>query len=359
MAWGAIAGAVLGGLAGSQKDESRQGIDLTPASALEHQATSGMTRDYSQLSSMADQGPGQVDVGNALTANRSLADMLKQYAQGGFLPSESDWGTANKFAQQAFQGQQVGLQQQFQGQQQRASQLAAQLGRPVNDPIIQARLSQELMQGQERLGAAQGSYASQYAQQLPQQRLGYTAQLADVQNSLASQAMSNRQALLSLGSQVQGAERSFRLNTGTRWGESGGGLKGAITGGLAGAAGFMGIGNMMDGKAFDGGALNSGQNNASSAGSFMGGLLGSNTSFGNMQPNTGNYSAASSSMLPLQTVMPAFSQQAAPLSYMRGVGSPQFTPQFSPPAQMPQWNYPTGNPTTPAGYQGYQYNGGY
>jgi len=158
----------------------------------------------------------------------------------------------------------VAMQQAFQQQNLRANQLAAQLGRPANDPIIQARLAQEQMQGAERLGAAQSAYASEYAQQLPQQRLGYTAQLTDVRNSLASQAMANRQALLGLGQSLQAGERNWRLNTGTQWSqgqsESGGGLKGALgtIAGLASTAasvysGFGGFGALGGAAAAPGG----------------------------------------------------------------------------------------------------------
>ena len=238
-----LAGA--GAIAGSMPDKSKGGIDAGSATALENQASQVIGTNLSQLQNFVGAGAGQNEVAGGLAASNNLASMLEQYAKGGFLPGEQDFATANKFASQAFQPQQIALQQNFQSQQQRAAQLAAQLGRPVNDPIIQAKLSQEYMQGQERLGAAQGAYASEFALQLPQQRLGYTSQLADVKNSLASQAMANRQALLALGSQVQGQERQFRLQTGTQWQESGGGLKGAITGGIAGLGAGLGAQGMM------------------------------------------------------------------------------------------------------------------
>lgn len=245
-------GAILAGVgaaAGSQQDttSTKSGINLAPISANEDMANRSIGQTFGQLSGLVGAGPGGEAVSGAASANASLSEMLKKYAAGGFLPGEQDMATANQFASQAFNPQAIALKQQFVGQQQRAAQLAAQLGRPVNDPIIQAKLSQEYMQGQERLGAQQGAYASQMALQLPAQRLGYTSQLANVQNSLASQAMANRQALLSLGSQVQGAERDWRLQTGTRFGEqsSGGGLKGAITGAIGGLGAGLGAQGML------------------------------------------------------------------------------------------------------------------
>lgn len=243
--WGAIAGAALGALAGGQADETSVTRNVAAASPLEREATRISQAQLQGLEGLVNVGPGTSAVADATTSSTKLADMLKQYAAGGFLPGEQDFATANKFAQSAFNPQAVALQQQFGQQQQRAAQLASQLGRPVNDPIIQAKLSQEYMQGQERLQAQQGAYASQFALGLPQQRLGYTAQAADVQSALASQAMANRQALLSLGSQVRGQEQQFRAATAGTTQSSGGGLKGAITGALGGAAGFMGLSNMF------------------------------------------------------------------------------------------------------------------
>lgn len=235
-----------------QSSSQRSGIILAPETALEQQARADIAKQYGSLQEMTAGGPGQTDVAKGYQQTQDLANLLQQYAQGGFLPGQQDFATANQFAQQAFAPQQTAINQQFQEEQIRANQLAAQLGRPANDPIIQARLSQERQRAQERLGASQSAFASEFAMNLPQQRLGYTQQLTDVRSALASQAMSNRQALLGLGSQLQGADRQFRIQTGTQWGtgeqESGGGLKGALTtiAGLAGAAGSLmgGFGSM-------------------------------------------------------------------------------------------------------------------
>jgi hypothetical protein len=175
--------------------------------------------------------------------------MLQQFSQGGYMPSQQDNAQAQAFAQSQFAPQQVAQDQQFTQEKQRANQLAAQLGRPVNDPIIQARLSQERMQSQERLGAQQGAFASQFAMQQPQQRLGYTGQLAELQSGLASQAMQNRQALIGLGSQLQGQDQQFRLGAANRSSTTtgGGGMAGAISGGLAGFGSGMSLAGMFGG----------------------------------------------------------------------------------------------------------------
>lgn len=258
---GAVGGGGLGGLMAPDvtKQSSRSGIQVAPESEEEKKYREAVQAQFGDLSNFVGKGPGEADVAAGTQSTRDLASMLEQYGKGGFMPSTEDWNQAQMFAGKAFQPQQVAMQQAFQEQNIRANQLAAQLGRPANDPIIQAKLAQEQMQGAERLGAAQSAYASEYAQSLPQQRLGFTAQLADVRNSLASQAMANRQALLGLGSQLQGTERNWRLQTGTNWqqgqSESGGGIK-SLLGTIAGlgstvASIYSGFGGM---KAFGGGA---------------------------------------------------------------------------------------------------------
>lgn len=241
----------LGAIAGGQGSQSSQTTtrNLAPESELERQIAGMQPGQLGALSGMVNAGPGQADVTTGLNSQRGLAAMLQQYAQGGYMPTEADTAQARQYASTQMQPQQVALQQAFEEQNQRAAQLASQLGRPVNDPIIQARLAQEQMRQGAQLSAQEGAMASQFAMQMPQQRLGYTAQLADVNANLASQAMANRQALLSMGSQLQNAERNWRLgsSTSTTTQTGGGGLAGAISGGLAGFGSGMGIANMFGG----------------------------------------------------------------------------------------------------------------
>lgn len=241
-------GAALGALAGAQGQQTSVGFNPgaeTSTGAIGRKSIEDM---FPQLQALIGKGAGEQDVTAGLSAQRGLADLLSQYAQGGFLPGEQDWKTANQFAQSALAPQQVAINQAFTDQQQRTAQLAAQMGRPVNDPILQAKLAQEQQRAQERLGASQSAFASEFAQSLPLQRLAYTGQLADVRSGLASQAMSNRQALIGLGSQLQQAGQQFQLATGTKTQSQGGGLGGAISGGLAGFGAFANLANMF-GKA--------------------------------------------------------------------------------------------------------------
>lgn len=236
------AGGILGGIIGGQGNQSSQstvsGVQLAPESALENRITNTSVNDFNAFRNMVRAGAGTQDVSAAATSQRSLADMLQQFSQGGFMPTQQDFQTANNFAAQAFQPRQVALDQSLEDTRIQAERLAARLGRPVNDPIIQAKLGQERVRQQQSLSAEQSAFGAQFAQNLPMQRLGFAGQLADVRNNLAAQAMSNRQALLSLGNSLQSSERNWRLGTATRFSnqntQSGGGLGGMLSGAIAG-----------------------------------------------------------------------------------------------------------------------------
>lgn len=335
----------LGAIAGGQQSRSSQTTErnLGPASALENQIAGMQPGQLSALEGMVNAGPGQGDVASGVQSQRDLAAMLQQYAAGGYLPSASDTAQARQYASTQFQPQQVALQQSFQDQNQRAAQLASQLGRPVNDPIIQARLAQEQMRQGAQLTAQESAMASQFAMQMPQQRLGYTAQLADVNANLASQAMSNRQALLSLGSQLQNAERNWRLSSApvTTSQASGGGLQGIISGGLAGAGAGMGLANMFAGAS--GGQQQAGGLSAQAqAYNALPNYTGPSTasfaapSVSRFTPQASAPAATGSTytnMYPLaqQYNMPAFSQQpATPWNYQFNPTNLSGIPAYSP-----------------------------
>jgi hypothetical protein len=247
----------LGALAGAQKDKAKtsSGIDVGQASALERQGSSAVGGAFGQLQAFANAGPGQQDVSNSVNASRDLATLLQQMQASGGMPGQEDVNTANTTAANLFQARQLQLQQAFGDQTTQANRQAALMGRSTNDPILRAKLAQEQTRQQALLGAEQGAAAQQLALQLPGQRLQYASSRAEVLGGLAQQAMANRQAILALGSGIQEQERTWRLNTGTRWGtqESGGGLKGAVSGGLAAlGAGMSAAGSLMGMGGFGG-----------------------------------------------------------------------------------------------------------
>lgn len=249
---------IVGAIAGGQQDKSEQksssGINLSDPTALENQGKNSLTSAFSDITNMVNAGPGQNDTSAAYNAQQGLAGMLDQFSKGGYQPTDVDISGANGLAAKLFQGQQTALNQSFQNQSQDAARQAALMGRDINDPVLRAKLAYQQTQQQQQLSANQGAWATQYAMQQPMQRLSFMQDKTNLLSGLATQAMANRQALASMGQGIMNNERDFRLQTGTRWGDStqtsGGGLKGALMGGMAGLGQDMKLGSMM----FTGGA---------------------------------------------------------------------------------------------------------
>lgn len=308
MAVAAGLGGILGGVAGAQKDvveqKSSSGIDLGRMSGRERTANQGVSSDYDFLRALVGAGPGGADVTASLGASRDLASMLEAFKrEGGADPTANDISRSDSLADMLFKSQRVQMEQAFGDQTTQANRQAALMGRNVNDPILKAKLAQEQTRQSAMLGAQQGSWATQYAMQQPMQRLGFAEQLASVRGGLASQAMANRQALMAAGQGIQQNERNWRLAKAERWntGEqsSGGGIKGAITGGLAGMStgmsmmsGMGGMGAMGAGGGFGGGAVTPGQFMGNSSSANMGGFFGGASPYATPTPSFNQAPAA-------------------------------------------------------------------
>jgi hypothetical protein len=237
-----IGGAALGALAGSQGQQSSQSYSrqLGPASELERRSGTIMTDSMNQFSDLVGAGPGQKQVQAGLKSQEDLASFLQQMFSNGGLPTQQQMGFANQLTNDVFAPEQMALQQRFQDAQVFGNRQAAKMGRGGADPILMNKLLQEQTRQQQMLGSQMTSFRAQQAQLMPQQQLGFAQQLAQVNSGLASQALANRQALLNMGSQIRNQEQNFRLNTGTstQSTSSGGGLMGALSGGLAMAGGM-------------------------------------------------------------------------------------------------------------------------
>lgn len=238
-----VGGSVLAGaLAGSRKSPDQQTTvtrDVGTASTNENMATAGIGQDYKSMQALVNAGPGQQDVQAGLDSQRSLAQLLQQYSQGGYLPTSQD----QQYAQQLLAPQQEAIRQQGIQARQQYNQAAAQSGRGAMDFTFQNKLNQQLGNWNLDLAAQQ----SQLAAQQPGQRLNYAGQLAQVQSGLASQAMSNRQAIFNMGSQIQQQAQNFRLGSASQTSftpGTGGGWQGALVGGLGGLGAGMNIANM-------------------------------------------------------------------------------------------------------------------
>lgn len=229
----AAAPALIGALAGSM-GSGGQSVTTTrnvaPAGADELYAGQAQMDILRQLQQFQSAGPGQADVAAGYGAQNDLAKLLQQYAQGGYAPTEADQLTAR--TQMAPQFEQAKQNQMLANQQFR--QQAAVSGRGPMDFAFTNRLNQNTGNQMNMLAAQQ----SQLAAQQPMQRLGFMQDFANIKQGLATQAMQNRLAIASLGSNIQNANMQARLGSaGSTQSQSGtgGGLAGALMGGLAGA----------------------------------------------------------------------------------------------------------------------------
>lgn len=288
----AVPAVIIGGTAyaGSQKDikESTKRVDMIGMSAEEQRLASYISNQSQEMDRTGL--IGGADQATAMQSSRDLAELLKQYQQGAYLPSQNDISTSNQYAQDLFQWQREQQRQNFVYQTTEANRRAAVMGRSLNDPILANKLAQEQTRQQSSLNAQQGSWATQFALQQPGMRLDFAKQRAATLNLVGDQAVANRQYLMALGQQNLANERNYRLaqSGATVTDSSGGGLKGGIAGGIQGANFLMGLvsgGMGMGGGAGGGNSSNFGSSPASSpigAGSYFGSSY--QPSFGVNQP---------------------------------------------------------------------------
>lgn len=267
---GAGVGAI-GGMFGKPSSSTTR-IETGDATNLQKSIEPVDVSAFKELADMLQFGAGAGDVRAGRGAQLNFADMLAQYSKNGGIPDQAGMAQNMQAAKLAFSGQQTAIDQSLEQSRQAYARQAAISGRGPNDPVFMGMMNQERMRAQERLGAQETQFA---AFGLPQQRLQYTAQLADVRGNLASQAMSNRQALLSLGNNLNSSERQWRLGQASRTteGSEGGGMSGMFGGALAGAGAGFGLGSKMGLFGGGGGAATSGSG-ASFGGGFRQGMMG-------------------------------------------------------------------------------------
>ncbi len=261
MPWVALAVGAAGALAGSMgsrgsssgSSNESSGVNLRDfgalnqgQSGLENQAYNQQVSSFADLSKLVGNGPG----GQEVTANNQFQFQYGNQLQG-LLNKAANPNQQENFAtaQQYFAPQQTALNQQFQQQGIESNRLAARLGRAGNDPVLNNKLAQEKTRQQTMLNSEIGAFGQQLPAFQANQIMGIGNQLSNLRQGLATQAMNNRQTLLSMGNQLASSERNYRLQTADRFGsnsstgstQSGGGLGGAITGGIAGFGAGMGM----------------------------------------------------------------------------------------------------------------------
>lgn len=162
-------------------------------------------------------------------------ELYRLSQNGGLIPTQGDISTSNQFAQNIFSARRQGLTNLFSDQLTEANRQAAAAGRDINDPILKARLLQEQSRQRGMLDAEQQSFASQYALNLPGQRLSLLGGSAQALGGLGQSAISNRFALLNAGNQIYQADRQFQLSTAERQKTFGNKLGDFFSGAVAGA----------------------------------------------------------------------------------------------------------------------------
>lgn len=234
MSWIAVGAAVVGAVAGAQKDKNKSSVALSGETGQEFAARNISTRTLNDLRRMIEGQSGDAELKAAKTSQADFAQLLQQFAAGGFMPNEQDIKRSQEFAQSQFAPQQLALEQALFTEQQNTARIAGQLGRSQDDPILRAKLAQTRAQGTAQIQSQQQAFAAQLAQNAPMQRLGFQQQLTDFRSGLATQALQNRQTLLSLGREVQSGLTNKRIQTATTTRTSGGGMQGAVTGAIGG-----------------------------------------------------------------------------------------------------------------------------
>lgn len=244
----AAGAAILGGAAGSQKDVSNTSSNMSQTSTMQvapagAQETAAKDTAFNSIGSLDERL-------KQLESSPVLSNLDKLMQELGQAPSADRIAQSNSFANNVFAPQQTALNQSFEDQTRAFSNRAAQMGRSGSDPILAAKLAQEQVRQQAQLSAEKGSFAAQESINAPQRQ--FSNQLSAL-GGLSQQAIQNRQAVFSLGSQFANSEMNFRLasagrtTTGTNNTEqsSGGGFKGLVTGALGGAGAGASMGNSI------------------------------------------------------------------------------------------------------------------
>lgn len=285
----AIAAAIAGGVAAAvpktkeTESETTSGVKMDDKNTLEQVSEGIQVLGLADLSRLVA-GGGEVGVANK--ASNEFADLLKGYSNKDLTPTGEDQARAQTLASNLFRPQQVGLEQTFESQLQQANQQAALMGRDVNDPILRAKLAQEQSRQQALLTAQQGAYGIQYAENAPRERMQRELSLMgnrqELLQGLAANALRNREALVSMGSQIGATEFNKRLSTAERWqktkgkettgGSPGEIASGAIAGGVQGFASGLSMGSSFGsmGGGGGGGGFNFGGGGMSAPSSFSG-----------------------------------------------------------------------------------------
>lgn len=255
--YGTLIGAGIGLVGGLLTSSNSQQNSVGSASGSATTAQGYVDSSLAGEMGLVGAGPGQSDVAAAYQSSLGLAQLFQQYSQTGGLPSSADTSYATGVAKNLYAGQQASLNNSFVQQTQEAQQRAAALGRSPDDPVLAAKLAIAKTQQQGVLAGNEQSTAQQLALSLPGQRLQYAIGGNNVLQGLASQAFSNRAAIISQGNQIVSLDNNLRVHAGSQVNTTGGGAGNAFAGAVGGLAYGPQIANGLNGL-FGGGGGNSG-----------------------------------------------------------------------------------------------------
>lgn len=230
-------GAIMGIVGGSQKEKTTSTgtvgatswMDVAEAGKQETQARDASFGAVTGLEAALKK----------LESSPVMSNLERLLAEMGQGPSAERQAEANKFAADMFAPQQTALNQSMEDQRRQFANTAAQMGRSSSDPILAAKLAQEQIRQQSRLTSEQGAFAANEAMTGASRQ--FSQGLGGLQG-LSQNAIQNRQAVFSLGSDFANTQMQYRLATARKFGnqtsfgdqQSGGGLRGAMLGGIAG-----------------------------------------------------------------------------------------------------------------------------
>ncbi len=236
--------AILGGIAGSKKDKST----VTSSSEnVQEVITDVATQKENDARDLALKQVNDLDTRlRSIESSATLQNLDRLLAELGGTPTQERIQQAQAFTQDVFAPAEQSIQQAFQDQQVDFARRAAQMGRSSADPILAAKLAQAQVRERSNLEAQKTAFRAQETINAPLRQ--FQNQLAGL-GGLSQQAVANRQAVYSLGSDFANTLMNYRLATATRTGkstgtqtsESGGGFKGAITGAFGAASAGAGI----------------------------------------------------------------------------------------------------------------------
>ena len=237
---GALLGAIGGGI---KKGPDYTSIGVDPRSS--QYANDALMR----FQQYAAAGPGQQDVTAATEAGRGFASTLQGFANNGLFNMQQ----GRALAEQQFAGQRTALGQTFQDQLAQANRQAAISGRGGNDPILKARLAVEQSRQSAQLNADQQAAAVNLGRQSSLDTIGLLSQRYGALQGLSQQAFGNQQNLFGMASQQRGLDLQQRgqdiqqsLGAAQYEASRGGGLQGALTGGISGlSAGITAAGGLQ------------------------------------------------------------------------------------------------------------------